>query len=71
MAVHDDARPNAPCRVCGVQAETRCDWGYDPIHGLPCYQPLCWACAVVTINDDGGADIWCPAHAQTAAPPVG
>jgi hypothetical protein len=66
MDLYDDARPDAPCAVCGAQADTRCDWGYLPAHGGACARPLCWGCAVETMDDAGGADIWCPHHTQDA-----
>jgi hypothetical protein len=70
MAMYDDERPDAPCTGCGTQADTRCDWGYDPAHGLPCQRLLCWDCAVVTTDDAGGADIWCSDHATIASVPT-
>jgi hypothetical protein len=66
MCINDDERPDAPCVACGAQADTRCDWGYEPVHGVPCARPLCFACVVDTMDDGGGADCWCPEHAELA-----
>jgi hypothetical protein len=68
MIADNDARPDAVCTLCGVPADDRCDWSPEQVMGLPCERPLCWGCAVVTTDDAGGADVWCPEHALAATP---
>jgi hypothetical protein len=61
-----DTTPTGACVGCGGQADTTCDWGYHVVHGTPCHQPLCWGCAVVMEEKEGG-DVWCRDHAAHAA----